>query len=133
MGDRPAVLWLRESGNVAEAEQLYRATEGRIDTVKQRLPYINIQIGVGRILTGRGETAKARVLLEHAVAMTRQRFGDEHWRTAEAKLALGECLAASGQAASADSLLRGSYAVLQKERGQPLLAREARLAIERRK
>ena len=124
---------LRESGNVAEAEQLFRATESRIDSVKQRPQYINVEIGLGRILTSRGETQPARVVLERALAMSRQRYGEQHWRTAEAKLALGACLAASGQAARADSLLRASYAVLQKERGQPRLAAEARAALGKRK
>ena len=122
---------LRESGNTTEAEQLFRAAESRIDSVKQRVPYINTEIGLGRILTNRGETGKARVLLERALAMTRQQYGENHWRTAEAKLGLGICLAASGQAAPADSLFRESYAVLQKERGQPQLAKEARQAMER--
>ncbi|MEO5815931.1 MAG: serine/threonine-protein kinase [Gemmatimonadaceae bacterium] len=123
---------LRESGNLTEAEQIFRATEQRIDSVKQRGPYINLEIGLGRLLTTRGKTDSARVMLERALAMTRRQFGEQHWRTAEARLALGINLAASGQAARSDSLLREASLVLDKERGQPQLAKEARLALRKR-
>jgi tetratricopeptide (TPR) repeat protein len=123
---------LRESGNIAEAEKIFRATESSIDSAKQRAPYINLAIGLGRLLTTRGQTDSARPLLERAVVMSRERYGDQHWRTAEARLALGVCLAAQGQVARADSLLRESSTVLEKERGQPQLAKEARLALAKR-
>jgi tetratricopeptide (TPR) repeat protein len=123
---------LRESGNVAEAEQIFRATASRLDSVKQRAPYINMEIGLGRLLTTRGQTDSARVMLERALVMARQRYGEQHWRTAEAKLALALNLAASGQAAKSDALLREASVVLEKERGQPQLAKEARLALARR-
>ncbi len=123
---------LRESGQSSEAETLLRTAKLRTDSVKRPILYINTEIGLGRILTARGETATARLMLERAVAVARKEYGDSHWRTAEAKLALGLCLAASGQAARADSLVQASYEVLRKERSQPLLAREARAALAKR-
>ncbi len=123
---------LRESGNLAEAELIFRVTAARIDSAKQPAPFINLQIGLGRLLTTRGQTDSARVMLERALAMASARYGAQHWRTAEARMALGINLAASGQTARGDSLLRDSYAVLQKERGQPELAKEARTALARR-
>ena len=45
-------------------------------------------------------------LLERAVAMSRERFGANDWRTGEAQLALGVCLSALGQPAKAEPLLR---------------------------
>ncbi len=123
---------LRESGSIEEAEQIFRETATRLDSAKQPAPYINLQIGLGRLLTTRGRTDSARVMLVKALALTKLRYGEQHWRTAEAKLALGINLAASGQAARSDSLLREASVVLEKERGQPQLAREARLALARR-
>lgn len=123
---------LRESGNLAEAERIFRATAARLDSSKQAATFINLQIGLGRLLTTRGQTDSARVMLERALVMARARYGEQHWRTAEAKLALGINLAASGQATKADSLLREASVVLEKERGQPGLAKEARLALARR-
>ena len=123
---------LRESGQSGESEALLRAAEGRTDSAKRPIPYINTRIGLGRILTARGETSAARSMLERAVAVARKEYGDTHWRTAEARLALALCLAASGQAASADSLMKASYEVLRKERSQPLLAREAQAALAKR-
>ncbi|MEO7457104.1 MAG: serine/threonine-protein kinase [Gemmatimonadaceae bacterium] len=122
---------LREAGNTAEAEKTFRDLEAHIDSGKQRLAYINTEIGLARILLARGETDKAQPMLERALASARKGYGEESWRTAEAKLVLGTCLAASGKRAAADSLFQASYEVLRKERGQPLLGREAQAAVAR--
>lgn len=96
---------LRESGQIAEAEQAFRAAEARVDSTKQRLQFLNIQIGLGRLLAGRGAVAEARPRLERALARARAQYGESHWRTAEAKLALGGVLAGDDARARGDSLL----------------------------
>jgi hypothetical protein len=47
----------------------------------------------------------------------RARFGDGDWRTAEARLRLAECLAASGQEAASSSERAAAVAVLDETLG----------------
>jgi len=64
--------------------------------------------------------------------LSRDEFGPQHWRTAEARLALGECLFLRRQYRRAESLLREAYVVLDRDRrAQPLVARDAGKALQR--
>jgi hypothetical protein len=55
--------------------------------------------------------------------MRRDRFGDNHWRTGEAQLALGLALSAAGQRERAETMLREASARIQLQRqAQPRLA-----------
>jgi len=63
---------------------------------------------------------------------SREHLGPDHWRTADAELALGECLLAMRQYSRAEPLLRQAAAVIgRNRRRQPLLAREADAILRR--
>jgi len=79
-----------------------------------------------------GRTAEALPLLEGTLLASRDEFGPEHWRTAEARLALGECLLLRRQYGRAEGLLQEAYVVLDRDRrAQPLVARDADKALQR--
>ena len=125
---------LRESGRLAEAEPLFRQALERFerDNADTRVLRLSAQTGVGRTLTGRGRAAEALPLLEEAVGDSRTHMGAEHWRTADAELALGECLLALRRYARAEAPLRHAAAVLAVERQkQPIPAREADAMLRR--
>ena len=44
--------------------------------------------------------------------MSREQFGSDNWRTGEALLGLGLCLAASGQRAQVEPVLHQAYEVV---------------------
>ena len=88
--------------------------------------------GLGRTLTGRGRPGEALPLLEEAVSDSRTNLGADHWRTADAELALGECLLALRRYAAAETPLKHAVAVLDGERRrQPIPAREADALLAR--
>ena len=63
---------------------------------------------------------------------SRAHMGADHWRTADAELAQGECLLALRRYASAEAPLRHAAAVLNGERRkQPIPAREADALVRR--
>ena len=73
-------------------------------------------------------------LVEQALALSRERFGPDHWRTGEAQLALGIVLTATGQSARAEPLLRQAAATIQPHRrAQPRLALQLDAALIRGK
>ena len=124
---------LRESGQAAEAADLLRAVSGRLDAANmgQRVAFIKAQLALGRALTDLGRTEEALPMVERALEMSRQRFGERDWRTGEANLAVGACLAASGDPERAEPLLRDALGQLAgQKRAQPTLVRaaEAQLA-----
>jgi serine/threonine-protein kinase len=125
---------LRESGRLAEAEPLFRQAlahfePGNADT---RVLRLGAATGLGRTLTGRGRPAEALPLLEEAVTDSRANLGADHWRTADAELALGECLLALRRYAAAEAPLKHAVAVLDGERRrQPIPAREADALLAR--
>ena len=57
-------------------------------------------------------------MVEEALAIYRAALGEDDWPTAEAKAALGACLAAFGRFEEAESFLREGYAVFQAERSE---------------
>ena len=68
-------------------------------------------------------------MLERTVALSRVQFGETHWRTGEARLALGTCLLKAGKKDRAEPLLRQAYTEIQpQKRAQPrLIARAERV------
>ena len=87
--------------------------------------------GLGQALTDQGRATEALPVLERTLAMSSERFGADDWHTGEAKLALGACLAASGQHTRAEPLLQEAYTTLQKKRrAQPRLALQATAALK---
>jgi eukaryotic-like serine/threonine-protein kinase len=128
---------LHDGGQSEEARRLFEAAASRLRDASnptQRAQLIRARLGLGLILRGRDQrcSPEARTLFEQAHAMGRQRFRADDWRMAEASLVLGECLAASGQAADAEPLLREAQGVLQPlRRSQPALARRADEAVAR--
>jgi hypothetical protein len=125
---------LRESGQLAESEQIYREVLAAMDTTRatERNPFFQSQVGLGQILVTRHRPAEARPMLEVALAATRKQYGDTSWRTLEPRLALGRCLAAQGDRARAEPLLREAATLAEKVvRSQPYLARQARAELAR--
>jgi tetratricopeptide (TPR) repeat protein len=125
---------LRESGRLAEAEPLFRQALERFEpgNADTRVLRLSAETGLGRTLTGRGRAAEALPLLEGTVRDSRTHMGAEHWRTADAELALGECLVALKRYARAEAPLRHAAAVLGVERQkQPIPAREADAMLAR--
>jgi hypothetical protein len=93
---------------------------------------LNAAIGLGRTLTGRGRPGEALPLLEEAMTDSRTHLGADHWRTAEAELAVGECLMSLKRYGEAETPLRHAVAVLdQDRRRQPLPARDAHAMLTR--
>ena len=122
---------LRETGKPGEAEESFRAAVGGLDAAKfgDRAPLVMAETGLSRALTDQGRAAEARPTAERSLAMAVERFGNDDWRTAEARLALGECLAALGDRARAKALFQEADAALSKQRrAQPRLARQAATA-----
>jgi eukaryotic-like serine/threonine-protein kinase len=123
---------LRENGNAAEAESLFRGAVDRFDlsTRANREQVIAAHVGLGRTLIDQERDAEAIPLLERALAMSRDRFGPDHWRTGEAQLALGIALTASGHPGKAEPILRQASAKIQPRRiAQPRLMVEASDAL----
>jgi tetratricopeptide (TPR) repeat protein/tRNA A-37 threonylcarbamoyl transferase component Bud32 len=119
---------LRETGRFAEAESLFRGALGKLDpsNAEESSLVIPGQIGLGRTLTATGRAATAVPLLDSAVTLARGKLGPDHWRTAEAELALGEAFLRLRQRSRAEPLLRQAGAVLRaRRRAQPQLAAEA--------
>jgi tetratricopeptide (TPR) repeat protein len=125
---------LRESGRLTEAESLFRHALVRLEPqqAEARTLTIPAQVSLGRTLTALGRTDDALPLLERTLSLSRDEFGPQHWRTAEARLALGECLLLRRQYRRAEGLLREAYVVLDRDRrAQPLVARDAGKALQR--
>ena len=123
---------LEAQGNAAEAEQLLRGASGKLDATNaaHRAWYVNAQSGLGLTLVAQGRAAEARDLLERAVQLARQHFGEEHVRTADARLALGRALLATREYGKAEPVLRAAAAAFEKQRkAQPYFAAQAAAAL----
>ena len=74
--------------------------------------------------------AEARELLEPVAKLSSEKLGEEHVRTADARLALGKALLATREYARAEPELRAASATLEgKRKTQPFLAADARAAL----
>ena len=91
------------------------------------------QIVKGRILIDGGRGAEAEPLLRQALDLSVRTWGDQHWRTASARSALGLCLLARGHRGEASRLLSRAAQTLQRTRGTTFpLTVETRVALARR-
>jgi eukaryotic-like serine/threonine-protein kinase len=125
---------LREDGDAAAAERLFREAIGRLDSTKvlQRGPLDAARLGLAQAIADQGRTREALPMLERVLEARRSRAGADDWRTAQARLALGAALLASGQRARAEPLLREAHAVLRRHRHElPALARQAETTLRR--
>jgi tetratricopeptide (TPR) repeat protein len=123
---------LEAEGKAAEAEALLRTAAAKLDPGDaERLPwYLNAQSGVGLALVRQGRATEARNLLEPIVKLASEKLGEEHVRTADARLALGKALLATHEYARAEPELRAAAAALEsKRKTQPFLALEAKGAL----
>ena len=123
---------LQAQGNTAEAAELLRAAAEKLDTANaDRLPwYVYAQSGVGLTLVAQGHATEGRDLLEPVVKLAGERLGRDNVRTADARLALGKALLATGEYARAEGELRTASAWFEKKRKvQPFLAADARSAL----
>jgi hypothetical protein len=79
-----------------------------------------------------GRIGEALPMLERGVALSVAAFGDDNWRTGEARLALGTCLLKVSQSARAKPLLQQAFATLEKNKvAQPRLFALAVAALQR--
>jgi tetratricopeptide (TPR) repeat protein len=112
---------LNALGRHAEAESLVRPA---LLDLASRLPaghdlIAGAQRTVGEALVGqRRGLDEAQPLLEQALASYRKGFGGEDARTAEAALALAECLRARGRTQQARAFARESLPVLARTLGE---------------
>jgi tetratricopeptide (TPR) repeat protein len=123
---------LQAQGNAAEAERLLREASTRLDTANagHRAWYVNAQSGLGLALVAQSRAAAARDLLEPTVRMALGQFGEEHVRTADARLALGRALLATREYAEAEPILRAAAATFERQRkAQPYFAADASAAL----
>ena len=121
-----------ESGDAREAEALTRFLSGaEAPPGTPPATVIEGRVVRARALVRLGRGAEAMPGAEAALQSGREQFRPEDWRLAEARLALGEALTASGQHARAEPVLREACATLARQRrSQPRLAREADAALE---
>ena len=90
----------------------------------------SVLVGLGRTLVEASRPAEARPLLEQGLEMVREQYGENDWRTAEARYGLGLALAALRQPEEAATLLRQSVTALQPFRSaQPRLVQGATEAL----
>ncbi|MGI9175120.1 MAG: tetratricopeptide repeat protein, partial [Rhodothermales bacterium] len=75
------------------------------------------QLGLGKVLTERGQAEDGQSLLEHALKVIEATFDPDDWHVAEARMELGASLTAQGQYDEAEPLLTESRLLLQKQRG----------------
>jgi eukaryotic-like serine/threonine-protein kinase len=123
---------LQAQGKSVEAEQLLREASGKLDAgnAGHRAWYVNAQSGLGLVLVAEGRAPEARDLLERAVQLARQQFGEEHVRTADARLAWGKALLATHEYAKAEPILQAAAGALEKQRkAQPYFAAQAAAAL----
>ena len=140
----PGVLGVSLSG-LAETERIAGRREealAHIDNALDLLPrqappdddaLAGALIVKGRILIDAGRSADAEPLLRRALALSIVTWGEQHWRTASARSALGLCLLARGRRAEGVRLLAHAGAALERTRGKafPLVV-ETRRALARR-
>jgi hypothetical protein len=123
---------LEAQGDAAEAERLLRWAASKLDTANaaHRAWYLNAESGLGMALVARGRAAEGLGRLERAVRFARHHFGEEHVRTADARLALGSALLATGARGRAEPILRAAAAALEEQRKtEPQLAAQAAAAL----
>jgi serine/threonine-protein kinase len=91
------------------------------------------QIVKGRILVDAKRSAEAEPLLRQALDLSVRTWGDQHWRTASARSALGLCLLVGGRREEASRLLASARETLERTRGKTFpLTVETRVALARR-
>ncbi len=122
-------------GELEEAEGLYRRalTIYRASMPEAHPLSVDILLELADLLQRRGESARAEVLLRQAVAIRQRALPEGSWQLAEARSALGGCLAAQGQRDEARRLLAGTGAPLVAQLGTDHLRTQrvlARLAID---
>ena len=123
---------LRENGQAADAEGLFRAGLTRFDLSKraERTEFIAAETGLGLTLVDQNRAAEAIPLIERALTVSGERFGANHWRTGEVQVALGIALTAAGQGARAEAVLGNASRNIQSQRhAQPRLAAQASAAL----
>jgi hypothetical protein len=90
-----------------------------------RAPARGVSFGA-RTLIAQGRAAEARDLLEPGVQLALRQFGEQHVRTADARLALARVLLATREYAQAEPFLKAAAATYEKQRkSQPYFAAEA--------
>ncbi|HEX2444256.1 MAG TPA: serine/threonine-protein kinase [Vicinamibacterales bacterium] len=99
------------------AEALYRTALSQLErTLSDKHPRLEaVLIGLGRLLTERGDAARAEPFLRRALTTRSARLGENDPRTAEAQVRLGLCLAALGRVDEARSLVSAGEMKLRSE------------------
>jgi tetratricopeptide (TPR) repeat protein len=89
-------------GNITKAEQLYRES-------LSSSPFADAMLGLGSILTGKGETEAADTLLRRGLELVIKKRPEGHPQIAYAKELLGENLTAQKKYDEAEKYLQESY------------------------
>ena len=83
-------------------------------------------------MTARGQAREAIPILERAAEASRGQLGATNWRSAEAQVALGEALLATGQRQRAESVFAEAMRTLApQEKAQPRLVAAVKQAMRR--
>jgi tetratricopeptide (TPR) repeat protein len=123
---------LSESGGGVEAESLAKNALSHLDSanVGARPHYIATLRVLGTSELAQGRVDDALPILARALDMAHRDFGDDHLRTAHARLSYGSALLAKGRVAEATPLLRAADAYFAKHRAdQPRLGVQSVAAI----
>ena len=122
---------LVERASYADADRVFRGVTAALDSLppSNGPTWIAARVGLARVMTARGQAREAIPVLERAVAASRTQSGPTHWRTAEAEVALGEALIATGAAERASTMLAEVVRTLEPQAAaQPRLLAWARRA-----
>ena len=91
---------------------------------------ISAELGLGKALLAQRRSAEAVPLLASAAERARARFGEGHWRTADALITYGVALVEQRRYAEAGPVLRAGRSALARNPGaQPRLAARAAAAM----
>ena len=106
---------LREQGRYEEAESVSRdAVQMTSAALGDDHPLVALfALNLARAQLLRDEAASAEPELRKAVAIRERAFAPGHWRIAEAKSLLGECLTALGRYAEAETVLLDAHRTLK--------------------
>ncbi len=107
-------------GRLTEAEEhMHSALAIYAGAVPPDHPYIaSSQHTLGEILLAQGDAAAALEALRVAIDICVRKYGDQHWRTARSRSALGEAMDQLGYVDDAKELLTQSHAVMRDKLGK---------------
>ncbi|MEO8459808.1 MAG: serine/threonine-protein kinase [Dokdonella sp.] len=111
-------LQLDQAGREFEAEARYRQALAFFHTIRADNPRrAATETNLGRLLIRTGRASTAEPLLRDVLILRQSTLPPNHWIVADARVALGACLAARGRLQKALELLSDGVAILQSALG----------------